>query len=562
MLQLLKSRKTIGLLLLLLLLPLFGATFLSFSSEKSKDRYFELIQSLDIFATLFRTLNRQYVDEIQPLKLVGGAISAMLEQLDPYTVYVSEEEISRHMLKRAGAAGVGLQLASRREGIFVKGLRPGSVAAASAPLRLGDMVRAINSAPLVGRPLAEAEALLKGAAGEPVSLLMESPNGATYELKLPRKALKKRSVSHYQVLNSTNNSAIGYVKLTIFSSTAASELRHALLALKKAGAEAFIIDLRDNGGGLLQQAIAIVNFFVPKGREVVYARGRDPAINKTYYAQSEPLDVTSPVVILVNAASASASEIVAGVLQDYDRGIVLGENTYGKGLLQATVPLVYNVQLRLTTARYHTPSGRCIQAIHYSSSAQKATENAYKKEQQRLFYTKNKRPVRDRAGIAPDILVSAPSRHPFLRELAQKWLIFDYATTYYAQHPRPPDTGRDFMLSELDYRAFSKWLLKEPRAYEDAAHNVLNLLRDTLHRQANRFEKHFTAIEKELSQHLKRRLQSQKEPLKRLLSHEISRRYMRTNPINLQPKYDQDPYILKAQRLLADTSWYARTLLP
>ena len=377
--------------LVLLLLPLFCAFALWPSARNNKDRYFELIKSIDIFVSLFKSLNQNYVHQIEPLQLIDTALKQMLAQLDPYTIYISEHQISSYRLNQSEQlATTGLQIDQRPEGYFIRDLSEGPATKQAPQISIGDLLEAINQQPLSTRSLDEVQQLLKVPIGTSVTLRLRHPlEPKSYEARLSVSSSKHSSVPQYQLLDGTE---IGYLRFSKFAQSASSDFRSALQALQDAGARALIIDLRNNGGGLLKEVLVISNFFIKKGAEIVRSQGKTAEWNKVYYAKEEPIDLEIPIVALVNERSASASEILSGVLQDYDRGVVIGTQTYGKGLIQSTMSLPYQAQLRVTTAYYYTPSGRCIQAINYGDSTEYT---------QKVFYTHNQRPVYDRGGITP-----------------------------------------------------------------------------------------------------------------------------------------------------------------
>ena len=528
------------------------------SSSTDRDRYFDTIKSLDIFSSLFKELNTYYVDDVAPLQLLEQAVLSMLQHLDPYTVYISEEDISDYRLQHTeGYVSVGLQVAKRAEGYFIRSISPGSAAATDTKVRIGDLLLSINSLSLEKRSIEDVRELLHGQSNTEVSLELRHPkSSSSYVRQLRRLESKRSSIAHQQLLPGTE---IGYVQLSEFSKAASRSLQRSLRSLMEAGATAFVLDLRDNGGGLLHEAVAISNFFVPRGSEVVHARGRHQQWSKTYYAEQEPLDMERPLLVLVNRRTASASEIVAGVVQDYDRGLILGEKTFGKGLVQTTVPLPYNGQLRVTTAHYYTPSGRCIQAINYSKQEQ-TTATTYDSSSWRTFYTKNKRVVYDRGGISPDISILHAERTPIVQHLMDQLLIFDYATEYSRTHTTLVDTA-SFLLSEEECDLFEKWLLAEPRSYETPAHKALLQLQERFEKEvrAGSLKEEFKVLKEAMQQVLRVGLQTHRSYLRYLLSTEIASRYRR----DIRAPYSalsQDSYIQEAKKLLSDPTRYARLL--
>ena len=542
-----------------LLLPLICAFSLWPSLPLGKDKYFEMIKSIDIFVTLFKSLNHHYVGEIEPLALIEESLTHMLSQLDPYTVYISEEKISSHQLNQSKAtASSGLVIDQRKEGYFVRSIHPSSAASPHKELHIGDLLESINQLPLDERSLLDVQQLLTGQAGQVLSLKFTrplSPENYTIDLRLSQ--MKSNSVPQYEILSGTQ---IGYLRLSQFTRTASADLRSAFLSLKSAGAQSLIIDLRDNGGGLLREAIRISNFFVPKGSEIVRSKGKTETWNKVYLAEQEPIDTEIPIIALVNKHSASASEILCGVLQDYDRGLIIGTKTYGKGLIQTTLPLSYQAQLRVTTAYYYTPSGRCIQAIDYTSRSSSST-TAYDSASQRTFYTQNRRPVYDRGGISPDIWLAPPTSAPLLRLLQDSLLLFDYATRYKSQHPQLSDT-LSFSLSDEEYPDFQQWLLAQQRAYQTPALQALQSLKASLRQQkpsSPRIQRQIQDLETALRDQLKDHLSRYQSDIRGLLSRSIALRYQSAGQPSPQ-LLSQDPYVVRAQQLLSDTAQYTQLL--
>lgn len=538
--------------------PLLLAFSFRFTAPQSTDRYFDVIKSLDIFATLFKELHNYYVDEPQPLWLMEQAITPMLSQLDPYTVYISEEKIGQYQLQHSGSyADLGIQVAQRHKNFFVKAVHEHTEEISETGIRLGDLLTHINHISLKNRSLEDLNILLKGEIGTSVSLKLQRPGTTrSYEIQLKRKKSNPNSVPYYFLLPDKD---IGYIRLSTFDQQASAHMQRALQELKEAGAQGFILDLRDNSGGLLNEAVRISNFFVPRGTEIVRARGRKEKWNRTYYAKHEPIDTKSPLVLLVNAQSASASEIVSGVVQDYDRGLIVGEKTYGKGLVQATVPLVYNAQARITTARYYTPSGRCIQAIDYSQQ-RKTGAVTYEAAAQRSFYTQNQRPVYDRGGIAPDVPVITTPEVPLLHLLSDSLVLFDYATIYRNKRPSLVHP-HSFSLTEKEYLAFQSWALQQASTYQTPAYKALQKFKASLPAQPPQaaLAKHIQALENELRTQLKNDLKHYRKDIQRLLEEEILSHYPQAIDAPSQ-RLAKDPYLKEAATLITDTRRYAQLL--
>ena len=540
--------------LILLIVPLFCASALWPSTSRERDRYFELLQSVDIFVSLFKSLNHHYVHQIEPLHLIETTLREMLKQLDPYTIYISEHQVSSHHMSQSDElASTGLQVEQRTEGYFVRDLGVGPATSQSDEIRIGDILESINQQPIGARSLDEVHQLLSAPVGTSISLHLRHPGTtAPYKVELLLTNSKQSCVPHYQLLD---NTSIGYLRFSRFAPTASSDFRSALQSLQEAGANALIIDLRDNGGGLLREALRISNFFIEKGAEIVRSQGKIETWNKIYYAEEEPMDMSIPIVALVNERSASASEILSGVLQDYDRGVVIGTQTYGKGLIQSTMSLPYQAQFRVTTAYYYTPSGRCIQSIDYGSAT-------YTSLPPKTFYTQNQRPVHDRGGITPDILLDERTHSPLLRLLIDSLLIFDYATKYQGMHSSIRDT-LSFALSEEEYQSFYNWLLKERRLYRTPVFQAFEQMSNELALQptSSSLKEALKGLSARLREQIEEELSRHKQEIHAHLSYVIALRYYRARAPSRR-FLQRDPYIQKAKEVLSDPSYYTRILSP
>ena len=533
---------------------------LSFSWSTPRDKYFEIIKSLDIFITLFKELHSYYVDELSPLNLVEHALEAMLTQLDPYTKYLSEDNIELYRTtQEVDYAHIGIEIFSKKGSILVSHVLEGS-AAAHADIRIGDKLLTINNINLEDKTVQEAQLLLKGQVYSTISLtLLHSHTYNSFELTLQRELLEQSSVPYYTILDSL--AGIGYIELTEFTPQASQYVYEALLSLKERRMKSLILDLRNNPGGLLTEAVEISNFFLPQDKEIVRAKGRVKEWNKVFYAKKYPVDVHIPIVVLVNEHAASASEIVAGALQDYDRGAILGQPTYGKGLVQVTVPLVYNAQLKVTTARYYTPSGRCIQSIDYFSS-QSSAPSTYTSASKQVFYTAHGRHVYDKGGIMPDVLLSTEATSPILTLIKDAFLLFDYATMYTKKYNTIPNPSQ-FSILNTDYQAFKQWLLTQDTLYHTPAYRTLYQLEEQLREEHTdrATQDHVQRIKSILRKKVKEDLDVHEQVIKKLLAQEILRRYYPKSKRRAR-EMSEDRYIKRAKALLIDTSAYQKLLQP
>lgn len=538
----------------LLILIIAGSSFLSFSFV---DNYFEISKNLDIFATLFRELNMYYVDETQPGELMKKGIDAMLESLDPYTNYIPESEIEDYRFMTTGEyGGIGAIIRQKDDYIVIVEPYEGSPAQ-KADLRAGDVIIEVNGKSIKGKNSSDVSKILKGQANSEVTLLIEREGEKNrIEKKLMRQEIKINNVPFYGVLKDD----IGYIKLTGFTETASREVKEAFTDLKSKGMKKLILDLRDNGGGLLKEAVNIVNFFVPKGSDVVSTRGKIKEWDKVHKALNSPLDLEIPLVVIINENSASASEIVAGAIQDFDRGVVIGERSFGKGLVQQTRPLSYNAQLKVTVAKYYTPSGRCIQKLDYSHKDDEGKATKIADSLITAFKTKGGRIVYDGNGIEPDINTENREFSVISAVLLGKNHIFDYATRYRVKH-ESISNARDFKLSDQDFDDFVKFLEGKDYSYTTTTEKMLDEIKSSAEK-----EKYLKDIENELeslSNIVKKNKQNDlyrfKEEIKELLENEIvSRYYFQRGRIENSFSHDLD--IKKANEILNDNKLYSQIL--
>jgi carboxyl-terminal processing protease len=431
---------------------LFALILVFFSFNLKNDKLFALAKNLDIFASLIRELDAFYVDEIDPESLVTIGINAMLEELDPYTEYIPEENSDDFRMMTTGEYGGVGALIGNRGGLNMILMPYTGFPAQNAGLRIADEILKVDSVDVTKKETSDVSKLLKGPANTKVTVKVKRAED-TLSVDLIRKKIVISNVPYYGKIDEET----GYIKLTDFTTHAASDVRNALIELKNQGIKKLILDVRDNPGGVLKEAVEIVNLFIPKGKEVVRTVGKIQNVNAVYKTTKSPLDKDIPLVVLINERSASAAEIVAGALQDYDRAVLIGRKTFGKGLVQTSVPLSYNAQVKVTTAKYYIPSGRCIQAIDYSKKAKVDSSNDTTKILAKEFKTKNGRLVIDGAGIEPDAKVEDKSYAPITYSLVARSLIFDYATKFYRQN-KAIKRPREFEISDKVYEDFIQWL--------------------------------------------------------------------------------------------------------
>ncbi len=425
-------------------------------SKKINDNYFEISKNLEIFTTLYRELNIYYVDETNPGELMKTGIDAMLESLDPYTNFIAEADMEDYRFMTTGQyGGIGSLIRTMDGAVYISEPYEGFPAQKSG-LTAGDRILAIDGIDITNKDQEEVSKLLKGRAGSTVEIKVqklgeESPT----TIGVLREEIKIPDVPYYGKLTDE----IGYMKLNSFTHTAGRSVKEAFLDLRdKQGMSSLILDLRGNGGGLLREAVNIVNMFVPKGSEVVSTKGKIKDWDKEYMALNEPVDTLMPLVILVDEASASASEIVSGALQDYDRAVIIGRNTFGKGLVQQTRDLFYNSKLKLTVAKYYIPSGRCIQRIDYTHKDIEGGVDEIPDSLLHKFYTEKGREVIDGRGIEPDVLVDDDKLHKILLALLERQIFFKYANQYFIDHESIASAD-EFAMSNADYDEFAEFVL-------------------------------------------------------------------------------------------------------
>jgi carboxyl-terminal processing protease len=534
-----------------------AALCIVFSFTTPSERYFEIAKNLDIFATLFKEVNALYVDDVNPNKLVKTGIDAMLESLDPYTNYIPENMVEDFRTMNTGQYG-GIGAYTREiDNRTVVTMILESFTAQKSGLKIGDEIIKIDNVDLSKISAEEEGQLMKGQIGTPVSLTIKRM-GVEQPIKIDfkREKIKVSNVPYYGMME--NN--IGYIQLLEFTPDAGKEVKNALIALKENGAKAIILDVRGNPGGLLFEAVNICNIFLPRGKLVVSTKGKIEEHNQNYETLNAPVDTEIPVAVLINRGSASASEIVAGTLQDYDRAIIIGEKSYGKGLVQVSRPLSYNSQLKVTTAKYYTPTGRCIQVLDYTHRREDGSVGSIPDSIKQSFKTSTGRVVYDGGGIDPDVKTQPKEAHPITHKLYEAGFIFDYATLYAHNHSTIADP-RNFSLSNEEYQQFTGWMKGKNYTYNSYLDQQLK----ELNREAKR-EKYYADLKPQLEQiqtmiedSKKNELQLYKDQIKMLLEEDIaSRYYLEKGSVEAGFKYDQD--IKKASEILLAQQQYKKIL--
>lgn len=512
---------------------------------------FEISKNLDIFSSIYRELNLYYVDETKPGQLMKTASDAMLQSLDPYTEYYTESDIEDYKIITTGQyGGIGASVREIADKVIISEVYENSPAA-KAGIKAADIITEINGVAMKNKTSDDISKLMKGQAGTPIKLKIERLGETRLlDYNIMREEIRVKDVPYYGMLNNET----GYIKLTGFTQDAAKEVKEALTKLKtENNCKSLVLDLRENPGGLLQQAVDIVNFFVDKGIDICVTKGRVKDWEQTYKAVNNPLDLTIPLVVLVDRNSASASEVVSGSLQDLDRAIIIGQRTYGKGLVQQTKPLTYNTQLKLTVAKYYIPSGRCIQALDYTHRNADGSVDHVSDSLITAFKTKNGRIVYDGAGILPDVQTEPQILSDIAFTLVTKNLIFDYATLYVIKHPNVNVKAKDFGITDADYAEFVKTLEGKDYSYKTASEEAMVVLQKSAEEDKyfSDIKADYEQLQKHLMDHKKDDLQKFKNEIKRMIDDEIaSRYYYLRGRIEVSLKYDTD--ITEAISLLSN----------
>ncbi len=546
-----KRYKRYGIVLLLIVLL---AAF-----TRQSDSYFEVAKNLDIFTTLFKEVNTYYVDEVDPKILVRKGIDAMLESLDPYTDFIAEDELESFRIATTGQyAGIGALISLINNKVVVTHPYK-DFPAYKAGIRVGDEIIAVNGKNIEGHPTSEVSVLLKGQPHTEVEVtIRRTGQKSNSVLKIKREKIKISNLAYVGMLSSD----IGYIKLDDFTSGAAKEVSDAVIKLKSKGAKKLILDLRDNPGGLMHEAVNIVNHFIPKGMEVVSTKGKIEEWNKTYKTLNNPQDTEIPLVVLISEGSASASEIVAGSLQDYDRAVLVGSKTFGKGLVQTTRQLSYNTQLKVTTAKYYIPSGRCIQRLDYTHRKQDGTVEAFADSVKSSFKTRNGRVVYDGGGLDPDLSIEQDYVGSVTSALFNSGLFFEYASLYCNQNPQPSDF-RSFSLSDKDYDRFVEWVSEQKFAYTIPLEEEVSQLMS-----AGKSELFYSQIEPDL-ENLRRRIEENKQKdfqrfkseIMQVLTGQIAFHYA-LNEAQVLVSQKNDKTLTEAIKIAGDLVKYRKVLSP
>lgn len=537
------------------------ATIMTATAKADDKHRLHLARQLSIYNNIVKELNLFYVDSIMPEKMINKSIDAMLRNLDPYTVYYPEDKSEELKMMTTGKyAGIGSVIRYHTDKKTTVIAEPyEGMPAYKAGLRAGDLILSVNGTDIKGMSTDSVSDLLRGEPGTSLTLDIERPGKkGKMSVTLERASIALPPIAYYGI----QNGDVGYILLESFTDDCAKKMRRAIIELKKEGAKSFIIDLRGNGGGLLNEAVDIVSLFVPKGKVIVTTKGKTKQSNETYKTTSEPIDTVSPVAILVDGQTASASEIVAGSLQDLDRAVVIGSRTFGKGLVQSTRPVSYGGYLKLTTAKYYIPSGRCVQALDYSHMIDDGRTSRVPDSLTNVFHTAGGREVRDGGGIRPDVEPKPEELSTLLYYLIQDMAIFDFATEFKIKN-RLIAPAESFVVSDEVYAEFCEYLKKRGFTYDLQSAKALKELKKLIEFEG------FTAITKEEIEALEKKLHANldhslshfSKDVKDLVADEIIKRYYgRQGEIIYSLRQDTD--LKEAYAILKDNGRYKKILSP
>ena len=526
--------------LILTLLLFFGGAV-----RAQEDRGFEIAKNLEIFANVYKQLNANYVDDVDPGKTIKVAIDAMLASMDPYTNYFPESQMEDVKLQLLGQyGGVGAMIMQRGDSIYVSEPYKG-LPADEAGIKAGDRIVAVDGQSTRGKKTPDVSSAMRGQAGTEVVLRLERA-GKEFDVTVRRREIKLPNVPYYGYVGEQKD--YGYIKLDEFTADAAKHVREAFVALKKEqpAMKGLLLDLRGNGGGLMNEAVDIVNIFVPRGTLVVETKGKVASKNMKSYTRLQPEDTEIPVAVLIDGASASASEIVSGSLQDLDRAVIVGQRSYGKGLVQNILPMAYNSQMKVTVSKYYIPSGRCIQAIDYSHRDEQGRAVKVPDSLKTAFKTKGGRTVYDGFGIEPDVEVEPDYMSNIAVALAQKLLIFDYATEYYRTHKEIAPAG-EFEVSDELYADFCRYLKEKGLTYNTVTERAIKELREVAKQEKYdaALEGQMKAMEAALEAEKATDLQRHRDEVSEMLKAEILLRYY-YDAGRMEGLLKSDPVVAKA----------------
>lgn len=548
---------------ILQLIMLLALPFTQITAQEDKDHNFNVGKNMQVFNEIYNYLDLMYVDTLNADEVVGTAINSMLRSLDPYTIYYPEDQVKNLRTMITGRyVGIGavIRYNQKLKRVVIDEPYAGNPAA-EVGLKKGDIILSIDDSTMVGKDVSYVSSHLRGDPGTTFVLKIKRPStGKVMNFTIKRRSVELPSIPFYGL----NGDGIGYLNLSSFTEGCAKDVRRALVEMKQKGMKGFVLDLRGNGGGSLSEAVDIVNMLVPKGITLVKTRGKLKRANRDYTTTVEPIDSVMPVVVLVNGESASASEITSGSLQDLDRAVILGTRTYGKGLVQLSVDLSYNGQLKLTTGKYYIPSGRCIQAINYKHARGGYTEHI-PDSLTKVFHTVGGREVRDGGGIKPDIVVrpdSLPNIAYYLtvNGLDSTEVLLDYEIDYIASHPTIAPAA-DFEISDADYEDFKRRVIESGFTYDPESERALKSLKKIVQFEGyyDDAKTEFENLEKKLKHDIARDLDMHRDVLKQIISSDIvAAYYFQSGAIENSLKHDKQ--VKEAFNLIKDTDKYKSVL--
>lgn len=548
---------------ILQLIMLLALPFTQITAQEDKDHNFNVGKNMQVFNEIYNYLDLMYVDTLNADEVVGTAINSMLRSLDPYTIYYPEDQVKNLRTMITGRyVGIGavIRYNQKLKRVVIDEPYAGNPAA-EVGLKKGDIILSIDDSTMVGKDVSYVSSHLRGDPGTTFVLKIKRPStGKVMNFTIKRRSVELPSIPFYGL----NGDGIGYLNLSSFTEGCAKDVRRALVEMKQKGMKGFVLDLRGNGGGSLSEAVDIVNMLVPKGITLVKTRGKLKRTNRDYTTTVEPIDSVMPVVVLVNGESASASEITSGSLQDLDRAVILGTRTYGKGLVQLSVDLSYNGQLKLTTGKYYIPSGRCIQAINYKHARGGYTEHI-PDSLTKVFHTVGGREVRDGGGIKPDIVVrpdSLPNIAYYLtvNGLDSTEVLLDYEIDYIASHPTIAPAA-DFEISDADYEDFKRRVIESGFTYDPESERALKSLKKIVQFEGyyDDAKTEFENLEKKLKHDIARDLDMHRDVLKQIISSDIvAAYYFQSGAIENSLKHDKQ--VKEAFNLIKDTDKYKSVL--
>ena len=537
-----------------------GITFLVIiiAAAAPNSRYFEIAKNIEIYSALYKTINEIYVDEVNPNKLLNTSVETMLSNLDPYTVYISEDKIEDFRTESTGEyGGIGASTVRLNGRVFIS-MVVNDGPADNAGIEIGDEVITAAGVPVLGKTNDELNQLVRGQAKTSVLLgIKKNGQDNVEDLSVIRDKITIENVPYFGMVDENT----GYIKFTTFTANGAKNITKALKDLKNQGATSVILDLRDNPGGLLNEARDICNLFIPKGKLVVSTKGKRPENSSEFKTLNAPLDLKIPVIVLVNHSSASASEIVAGTLQDYDRAVIMGQKSYGKGLVQNVRPLSYNAQLKVTIAKYYTPSGRCIQALDYTHRNEDGSVGTIADSLKTSFKTVNGRTVYDGGGVDPDVLLPDKEWPSLLVELVKQGKIYTYANVFKLANPTIAEP-KGFNLTDKQFEDFVNWIEADTITYESAAQkkfDVIEELSKNLNEQSELYASTLAEVKSELEQPVSSQLYAIKKDIERTLEAEIALRYY-SEEGGIQASLADDFEVNRARELLKNPAQYKKIL--